>query len=426
MNNKLNKIMIASTILLATTLNTKTTNVYATNLDIDLLPTTKAEEFVEDTNNNNNILIPLENNTANTSANINNSKIIDNIDIGKDILEVSTTNTATKEDTTIVSSYMEERNIQIEKLKSEFPNLGVIDSTNETHYIYAEKDENSVHVGKTNGKTFCTINEFGLDWCKITSNEVSGYIQTKYIKTGDEIYVSTFLGELEAKPSKITIISNNVRLRENMDTTSNIIKTLKRGEEYNILEEQEDWYKIDLGDNQFGYISRKYTVLENGSVEIPYGTNEAMNYRYAERIYNIRTSWTGKAKYKTFSQEEVVALRKELVEYAIQFEGNPYVWGGTSLTKGADCSGFVFTLYKTFGFDLPRTAIPQSKIGIPIKEENLEPGDLIFFPRDEYPVGHVGMYIGDGKMINALNSKKGIVISRYDYRPTAGFVRIIG
>lgn len=422
MSNKLNKLMVVSTILFTTCLYKNSITTYATNSIEELLPTTKAESMT--TNIKNDSIFSQPNETT-TITNTNGSRIIDNVDIGKDFLEITNENTIEEERTT-VSSYMFDRNKEIEKLRNEFPNLGIIDSTNETYYIYADKNEDSLHVGKTNGKTFCTIEEFGMDWCKIKSNEVTGYIQTKYIKTGDEIYVSTFLGELNAKPSTITIISKNVSLKEEPDNKSNVIQKLQRGSIYNIAEELEDWYKIEFEDNQFGYIAKKFTIQENGSIELPFGTKEAMNYQYAERIYNIRTSWTGKEKYKTYTEEEVKALREEIVEYALQFEGNPYVWGGTSLTKGADCSGFVFTLYKQFGFDIPRTAIPQSKIGIKVKEENLEPGDLIFFPRDEYPIGHVGMYIGNGKMINALNSKRGIVVMDYDYTTTVGFVRIIG
>jgi cell wall-associated NlpC family hydrolase len=101
------------------------------------------------------------------------------------------------------------------------------------------------------------------------------------------------------------------------------------------------------------------------------------------------------------------ALRAEIVEYACQFVGNPYVWGGTSLTKGADCSGFVMRIYEQFGYSLPRVSADQTKAGTRISVSDIQPGDLVFYGN---PVHHVAMYIGDGKIVHAANSRSGIVI----------------
>ena len=107
-------------------------------------------------------------------------------------------------------------------------------------------------------------------------------------------------------------------------------------------------------------------------------------------------------------EEKRVANRQAVADFAVQFVGNPYVWGGTSLTEGADCSGFVQQIYKNFGYNLPRVAEDQSQYGTKIPVEDAQPGDLIFYAKDGY-VHHVVMYAGDGKTIEAANEDQGII-----------------
>lgn len=110
-------------------------------------------------------------------------------------------------------------------------------------------------------------------------------------------------------------------------------------------------------------------------------------------------------------------LRAQIVDFALQFEGNPYVYGGTSLTNGADCSGFVMSVFAQFGYSLPRVAADQYYQSVQKSVADLEPGDLVFYGSG---ISHVALYIGNGQIIHASTSASGIKISNYDYETPVG------
>ena len=117
------------------------------------------------------------------------------------------------------------------------------------------------------------------------------------------------------------------------------------------------------------------------------------------------------------AEEQRLAKRQEVVDFSLQFEGNPYVYGGTSLTNGADCSGFVMSVFANFGYSLPRVAAAQCDASTKKDISQLEPGDLVFYGSGY--VDHVALYIGDGKIIHASGAATGIKISNYDYQQPA-------
>ncbi len=116
-------------------------------------------------------------------------------------------------------------------------------------------------------------------------------------------------------------------------------------------------------------------------------------------------------------EEKRVAKRQAVADFAVQFVGNPYVWGGTSLTNGADCSGFVMSVFANFGYELPRVAAAQYSASQKKDLSQIEVGDLVFYGGG---ISHVALYIGDGKVVHALNSNKGIVITDYNYDTPVG------
>lgn len=139
----------------------------------------------------------------------------------------------------------------------------------------------------------------------------------------------------------------------------------------------------------------------------------------AEALKNIQqTIEDTKKKAAEEAEAKRVAKRQEVVNFALQFEGNPYVYGGTSLTNGADCSGFVMSVFANFGYSLPRVAAAQCDASTKKDMSQLEPGDLVFYGSGY--IDHVALYIGDGKIIHASGAATGIKISNYDYKqPTA-------
>ena len=127
----------------------------------------------------------------------------------------------------------------------------------------------------------------------------------------------------------------------------------------------------------------------------------SFNYGYMNNYNN--------GKNKTLSESEKSSIRSALVQFAKQFEGNPYVYGGNSLTNGIDCSGFIKAIYNNFGYQMPRTAGSQGYMGKSVSYNQLLPGDIVVYHYDNGNK-HVGLYIGNGKMIHAGTQKTGIVI----------------
>ncbi|MCD8124043.1 MAG: C40 family peptidase, partial [Lachnospiraceae bacterium] len=144
-------------------------------------------------------------------------------------------------------------------------------------------------------------------------------------------------------------------------------------------------------------------------------------------VIEAENDFTGYARLDELSltmEEPVVRTRESLVATALQYVGNPYVWGGTSLTEGVDCSGFTMKIYEKYGISLPHSSAAQSKMGTKVSSSDLEPGDLIFYGSGK-TVNHVAIYIGDGKVVHAASEKTGIRISDWDYKTPITIRRLL-
>ena len=201
---------------------------------------------------------------------------------------------------------------------------------------------------------------------------------------------------------------DKLNIREGKGTDSRIVGTLSKGALCYILADREqEWIYIESGDVR-GFVKSEYIDFGDAvKTEVEEKGEEA--FAAAEQLIAPEDN---RACYYTMTSVKSGVpggeIRESLLEFASQFIGNPYVWGGTSLTDGADCSGFVQSIYREYGYDLPRTSAEQSQYGTKIPVEDAQPGDLIFYAKDGV-VYHVVIYAGDGKTIEAMSTDRGIV-----------------
>ena len=165
-----------------------------------------------------------------------------------------------------------------------------------------------------------------------------------------------------------------------------------------MIEDQGDWIKVDI-DGEEGYVAAEY-VNVSSELKTALTITEAL---YGEGVTDVRIA---------------------ICEFAKQYVGNRYVWGGTSLTKGADCSGFTMSVYRNFGISLPHSSRAQAGCGTKISVSEAKPGDLIFYGNGRR-INHVAMCIGNGQVVHASNSRTGIIISNMYYRSPVSAARII-
>lgn len=240
-------------------------------------------------------------------------------------------------------------------------------------------------VGKMSNHDACEILGKKDGWIKIKSGKVKGYVKSGYLLMGDAA-----LAIAEKKVETVaTVNTTTLRVREDTSTDSAIVSLVGEGEDLVVEKIVDDWYKVEV-DDQKGYISGEYVTI---SQKLPTASS-------VEELEN----GTG-----------VSDTRVSLVQYALQFVGNRYVWGGTSLTNGIDCSGFTMQIYARYGISLPHHAASQPGYGTRISASDAQPGDLFFYGSGS-TISHVGIYIGNGQIVHASNARTGIKISSAYYR----------
>lgn len=240
-------------------------------------------------------------------------------------------------------------------------------------------------VGKMSNHDACEILEEKDGWIKIKSGKVKGYVKSGYLLMGD---AALAIAEKEVE-TVATVNTTTLRVREDKSTDSAIVSLVGEGEDLIVEKIVDDWYKVEV-DDQKGYISGEYVTI---SQKLPTASS-------VEELEN----GTG-----------VSDTRVSLVQYALQFVGNRYVWGGTSLTNGIDCSGFTMQIYARYGISLPHHAASQPGYGTRISASDAQPGDLFFYGSGS-TISHVGIYIGNGQIVHASNARTGIKISSAYYR----------
>ena len=194
--------------------------------------------------------------------------------------------------------------------------------------------------------------------------------------------------------------TDKLNVRTSPSTDASIWTQISKEERYSVVQQLDGWVQIELdGGDEDESTDGAYISTRDNNVEVRYALTEAIKFSPLEELANQQAS-----------------RRNQIVNFAIKYVGNRYVWGGTSLTNGADCSGFVQSVMKNFGISLPRTSREQAKVGRAIKSSEMRPGDLIFYANSSGTVNHVAMYIGNGQIVHAASSKSGIKISTWNYR----------
>lgn len=267
-----------------------------------------------------------------------------------------------------------------------YTNIGIANVESGNLNVRAVPSTDGKLVGKMPKNAACEVLATADGWAQIKSGEVEGYVSMDFLLTGPEARIKG----AELVHTVAVANTNGLNVREEPNTNSAVMTQILKGEELEYVETMDGWVKVTV-DGVDAYVSEEYVTIEE---KLPTAIT------MTELLYG----------------EGVSDIRVEVVEYAKQFLGNPYVWGGTSLTKGADCSGFVQSVFKHFGVKLSRTSRTQVNDGTRIDIADLKAGDLVFYTNGSGTINHVALYIGGGQVIHASSPKSGIKISKYNYR----------
>lgn len=304
--------------------------------------------------------------------------------------------------------------------------------------IYEEKKADSAVVGKIDCHGLCyVLEDKHSDWVYVESGEVRGFISASEINMGEDAdrlvkirgeeqlpiaelvlergendaYTYTHTTVYEVLADKVFAIADGeVAIYEETEETARVIGHLEDGGLcYILADEENDWVYVESG-NARGFVEASsiktgpeviQIVQEQGENSMPLASVDVEPEENKACYYTVTS---------VRKASQAAITRSDMVNYSFQFLGNPYVWGGTSLTNGCDCSGFTQSIYAHFGYGLPRVAEAQAVYGMQIPVSAAEPGDLIFYAKNGY-VHHVSMYIGNGQVIHAAGTSTGITIS---------------
>jgi len=283
--------------------------------------------------------------------------------------------------------------------------------------VRAKATTKSKVKGKLYNKNVATVLTKEGDWYKVESGNLKGYIKADYVVVGNKDALES-AGTRYAK-----VKADALRVRKKATKKAGILGVVPKNEEILVIDEKDDWVKVSIAEGK-GWVSddyvkihTEYTYGETRAEERARNREERTNRRRAGRAARRATATStggsssseessgGSSDYEapTGSNGQAVA------NYALQFVGNPYRWGGTSLTNGCDCSGFVLAVYSRFGVSLPHSSTAMRGVGYGVSSDSMAAGDIVCYS------GHVGIYIGGGQIVNALNHNAGITITNAHY-----------
>ena len=300
----------------------------------------------------------------------------------------------------------------------DYSNMAVATNIDEFLNIRAEADIESEVVGKLYVNGVATVLETLDGWYKIESGDVIGYARTDYLIVGDAEACKA------ASETIGTITADTLRLRKEASEEAEVYTLLSQDQNVTVLDESiEGWVKVKYKSYE-GYVSSDYVTIETvyEYAESKEEENARLEAEAAERRRYEEAAAQAAAQEEAANKNynpPAGGSGSSVANYAVQFVGNPYVWGGTSLTNGADCSGFVMKVYEAFGVSLPHSSYKMRSVGYGVSASEIQPGDIVCYS------GHVGIYMGDGKLVHASNRRDGIKITdNWQYKKVVAIRRI--
>jgi cell wall-associated NlpC family hydrolase len=253
-------------------------------------------------------------------------------------------------------------------------------------------------------------------------------------ETVTEAQVTEATADYSAYAGKAIITATGtVNIRSDASASSNKVGTITTGGVVNVESKGSEWSVISSGSVR-GYIKNEFMAFDDAAGK--YAAENPKLVAYDSAVAYTEPAATTQATTEAAYQPAVEATTanvittatsgyQAVVDYALQFVGNPYVWGGSSLTNGTDCSGFTMSVYANFGYSLPHSSAMQATRGTEVDLSAVSPGDLIFYKNGGSTIGHVALYIGNGQVVHASTSTTGIIVSNMYYSTPCKAVRIV-